>query len=241
MSLQRLAIAPTQLQNGQVSLSASQQHYLRRVLRLQTGDRVILLNGQGQAWLAALQEGATATILEPYALQTELPLDVTLILALPKNGFDDVVRACTELGVSCIMPVISDRSLLKPSPQKLERWRRIATEAAEQSERQTIPPILEPIPFAQSLTHNPDARSFIAVARGTWPHLLTVVSADSSPSAIQIAIGPEGGWSAAEVEMAIAAGFQPVTLGSRILRAITAPIVALSLVTGVLESQQARE
>ncbi|MCD8489577.1 16S rRNA (uracil(1498)-N(3))-methyltransferase [Kamptonema cortianum] len=241
MSLQRLAIAPTQLQNEQVSLSASQQHYLRRVLRLQTGDRIILLNGQGQAWLAALQEGATATILEPYILQTELPLDVSLILALPKNGFDDVVRACTELGVSCMMPVISDRSLLKPSPQKLERWRRIATEAAEQSERQTIPPILEPIPFAKSLAHRPDTRSFIAVARGTWPHLLTAVAADSRPSAIQIAIGPEGGWSAAEVEMAIATGFQPVTLGSRILRAITAPIVALSLVTGVLESQQARE
>ncbi|MBD2312810.1 16S rRNA (uracil(1498)-N(3))-methyltransferase [Desertifilum sp. FACHB-1129] len=241
MSLQRLAIAPTQLQNEQVSLSASQQHYLRRVLRLQTGDRIILLNGQGQAWLAALQEGATATILEPYILQTELPLDVSLILALPKNGFDDVVRACTELGVSCMIPVISDRSLLKPSPQKLERWRRIATEAAEQSERQTIPPILEPIPFAKSLASSPDARSFIAVARGTWPHLLTAVAADSSPSAIQIAIGPEGGWSAAEVEMAIATGFQPVTLGSRILRAITAPIVALSLVTGVLESQQARE
>lgn len=238
--MQRLVIAPEQLQNDLVSLTPQQQHYLKRVLRLQKGDRITILDGQGKGWLAVLEEGTTLKILEPVSVQTELPVEITLILALPKNGFDDVVRACTELGVSCILPVGSDRTLLKPSPQKLERWRRIATEAAEQSERQIVPQILDPISFTESLSLMPTARRLICVARGNWPHLLTLLQEETS-GPICIAIGPEGGWTPAEVESAIASGFQPVTLGSRILRAITAPIVALSFVTGAIEALDKRK
>ncbi|MEB3336403.1 MAG: RsmE family RNA methyltransferase, partial [Leptolyngbyaceae bacterium] len=154
-NLQRLAIAPTQIQAQQIILTADQQHYLSRVLRLRDGDLFIAMNGQGQWWLVELQGQSSEVrghILESIAVETELPATITLLVALPKgNGLDEVVRQATELGVTCIMPVISDRTLLQPSPQKLERWRRIAQEAAEQSERQVVPTILEPISFAESL------------------------------------------------------------------------------------------
>jgi 16S rRNA (uracil1498-N3)-methyltransferase len=232
--LQRLVIAPAQLSPPQIVLNANQQHYLSRVLRLRSGDHFIAMDGQGNGWLAELQSDQ-AKILEKIDARSELPISVTLILALPKgNGFDDVVRQVTELGVSCIAPVISDRTLLNPSPHKLERWRRIAQEAAEQSERQIVPTILEPIPFRDRLSKNSNDRRFICLARGSSAHLLDVLL-EQKFSEITLAIGPEGGWTDPEVEQAIAANYQPISLGRRILRAVTAPITALSLIAGAVE------
>jgi 16S rRNA (uracil1498-N3)-methyltransferase len=254
--LQRLALAPSLVHNQHIHLTAQQQHYLCRVLRLREGDRFIAIDGQGQWWLAKLLPVAAfapacAEIMEPVPAQTELPVDVTLIAALPKaNGFDEVVRQSTELGAIAIAPVLSERTLLVPGTQKIERWRRIAKEAAEQSERQLVPAVLAPVPFSQALSELAAAdvsTLYICVARQTCPHLLDCLceqqslcqvppANDSNPKPnIVIATGPEGGWTTAEVERAIAAGFQPVSLGRRILRAVTAPVVALSLVAAALE------
>jgi 16S rRNA (uracil1498-N3)-methyltransferase len=233
--LQRLAIAPSQLQDQQILLTTQQQHYLGRVLRLREGSRFIAIDGQGQWWLAVLK-GVQAQILEPIPMQTELPVSITLMLALPKgNGFDEVVRYCTELGVTCIAPVVSDRTLLNPSPQKLQRWQRIAKEAAEQSERSFVPAILEPVPFTTSLAASTATHRYFCVARSNCPHLKGAITQVSTTAEILIAIGPEGGWTVSEIESAIAVGFQPVSLGRRILRAVTAPIVALSIVAAAFE------
>ncbi|NJO40499.1 MAG: 16S rRNA (uracil(1498)-N(3))-methyltransferase [Cyanobacteria bacterium CRU_2_1] len=245
--LQRLTIASSQLSDGQISLAREQQHYLSRVLRLRQGDRfiaIITMNGQGHWWLAALSDDPShAEILEPISVQTELPIAITLLMAMPKSGMDEIVRQATELGVTQILPVISDRTFLKPSPQKLDRWQRIAQEAAEQSERQIVPKILSPQSWAIALqtwnaTHS---TCYLCECRGNYPHLLTCLISPphppmpSSPRPFTLAIGPEGGWTDAEIEQAIAAGYQPVSLGSRILRAITAPIAALSLIASVFE------
>ncbi|HCF26722.1 MAG TPA: 16S rRNA (uracil(1498)-N(3))-methyltransferase [Cyanobacteria bacterium UBA11049] len=246
--LQRLVIAPSQLQDRQILLTTQQHHYLSRVLRLRDGDRFIAMDGLGHWWLAVLAD-SKAEILETISVQTELPISITLLVALPKgNGFDEVVRCCTELGVSCIVPVISDRTLLHPSPQKLERWRRIAIEAAEQSERQFVPTILDPEPFVHALSSvNSDSLSinnhkYICVARGDSARLIDCLQnkgqiTKDRQTTIIIATGPEGGWTKTEVERAIAAGFQLVSLGRRILRAVTAPVVALSLATAVFEGE----
>ncbi|MCC5658657.1 16S rRNA (uracil(1498)-N(3))-methyltransferase [Nostoc sp. XA010] len=238
--LQRIAIAPSQFQQGQILLTKEQQHYLGRVLRLREGDRFIAMDGKGKWWLAQLA-GEQAQVLETLLVETELPVSITLMVALPKgNGFDEVVRCCTELGVTCITPVLSDRTLLHPSPQKLERWRRIAAEAAEQSERSFVPTILEPVAFNTGLSFA-NSQQYICVARGEFPHLKDCLqhkgqmTNDIGQETIVIATGPEGGWTTQEVENAIAFGFQPVSLGRRILRAVTAPVVALSLITASCE------
>lgn len=245
MQLQRVAIAPSQRHEQTITLTAEQQHYLYRVLRLGNGDRFIAIDGIGQWWLAELQaEPQQAQILGAIAIQTELPVAVNLWIAMPKgNSMDEIVRQATELGVAQIHPVISDRTLLQPSAQKLTRWRRIAQEATEQSERQVIPALFEPLPWQVALANSPDplTQRYLCVARGNFPHLLTqftqaIAPANPTLQAIDLAVGPEGGWTEAEVAAAIAAGYQPVSLGDRILRSATAPLVAVALVASVLEA-----
>jgi 16S rRNA (uracil1498-N3)-methyltransferase len=249
--LQRIVIDPCQINLNAIALTKDQQHYLGHVLRLQTGDRFIAMNGQGQSWLATLitlDYQLQAELVELVQVHTELPVKVTLVMALPKgNGFDDVVRQATELGVACIVPVLSDRTLLNPSPQKCDRWRRIAQEAAEQSERQQVPTLHDPIPFPQSLAHlTTSDPNYLCVTRHSAPHLLNcLLSLAPRPQplaslSLTLAIGCEGGWTDVEVEQAIAAGYQSVSLGSRILRAVTAPIVALSLIAAVHERNRDR-
>ncbi len=243
-------IAPAQRQDQQIFLSDTQQHYLGRVLRLGNGDRFIAMDGQGSWCLSELEANLTqAKIIQSLDVQTELLAAVTLMVAMPKgSGLDEVVSQATELGVACIMPLRSDRTLLNPSPQKLERWRRLTQEAAEQSERQIVPTILDPVDFTVGLQIDEtlEAHRYICVARGNAPPLLSCLldeklqletsqPSNPQPPSLVIATGPEGGWSAAEVEQATGAGFQPVSLGRRILRAVTAPIVALSLVASVWE------
>ncbi|MEB3219275.1 MAG: 16S rRNA (uracil(1498)-N(3))-methyltransferase [Nostocales cyanobacterium 94392] len=232
--MQRIAIAPHQIQNQQITLTSKQQHYLYRVLRLQKGDKFIAMDGMGQWWLSQLSD-TNAQILHEIIVETELPIAVTLMIALPKgNGFDEVVRCCTELGVACIAPVISDRTLLKPSSQKLERWYRIAQEAAEQSERTKIPEILEPVAFNQSVSSFVNTEKYICVARGDSPHLFHYLENQPEQNVV-VATGAEGGWTQKEVEIALENGFQPVSLGNRILRAVTAPIMVMSLISAVFK------
>jgi 16S rRNA (uracil1498-N3)-methyltransferase len=250
--LQRLAVTATQICDRTIDLTREQQHYLNRVLRLQAGDRFIAMDGRGHWWLAVLEvreTGLFASIAEEIAVNRELPVEVTLMAALPKgNGFDEVVRQAAELGVASIVPVTSDRTLLKPSSQKVDRWKRIAAEAAEQSERQIVPTILEPVSFDIAVKDCGKKYRFICVARGENRHLWDCLvnleppqpplirgEQDGEELSIVIATGPEGGWTDGEVERAIELGFEAVSLGSRILRAVTAPLVALSLVGAAFE------
>ena len=227
----RLVVTPEQIQQEGITLDPQQQHYLLRVLRLNNGDRFIALDGTGNAWLAEIAD-RSAHIISAIAIETELPTSLTLITALPKgNGYEQVIRCCTELGVSKFVPVISDRTILKPSPNKVQRWRKIAAEAAEQSERQIVPQIIEPVKFIQAIDQNtPNQDKYICVARGDLPTLWNCMQ-NRSRSGMIIATGCEGGWTETEIEDAIASGFQPVSLGKRILRAVTAPIVVSSLVS----------
>lgn len=246
--LRWLAIAPEQidLDRQTACFTPAQQHYLRHVLRSHPGERLIVTDGQGQAWLAQLiaadiSVGIAAKLLDPIPARSELAVAVTLIAALPKgNGFDAVVRQAVELGVACIAPVLSERTLLRPSRQKCDRWQRIAQEAAEQSERLAVPPVLEPVSLSVGLeTWQPTAHRYLCVARHSAPSLLSCLEQDRGNAEIvgnlAIAIGPEGGWTDAEVETAIGLGYQPVSLGSRILRAVTAPVASLSLVSAVFD------
>lgn len=241
--LQRLVIAPTQKQDQEISLTPAQQHYLVRVLRLEKNARFIAMDGQGSWWLSELDASLTqAKIIELLDIHSELPVTVTLLAAMPKgNGFDDVVTQATELGVASILPLKSDRTLLAPSPQKLQRWQRLAQEAAEQCQRQIVPTILDPIDFVASLeiSKNLAAQRYICVTSSDAPHLLSYLGEQklqlNNPLSMVIATGPEGGWTTAEVEQAIAAEFQAVSLGRRIFRAVTAPMVALSLIAASVE------
>jgi 16S rRNA (uracil1498-N3)-methyltransferase len=236
--LQRLVIAPEQRHQQELQLTPKQLHYLYRVLRLQTGDRFIALD-RGEWWLTELQaETQPAQLLEIIPIQTELPVVVTLLAALPKgNGFDSVITQATELGVTHIQPILSERTLLQPSTHKLERWQRLAQEAAEQSLRQVVPNIGAPLSFLaglQTLQAHPPGHTYIGVLDAEAPHLAHALN-QHPPGPIALVTGPEGGWTAAEQDLALSLGVTPVSLGPRTLRAVTAPLAALAIVAAVLE------
>ncbi len=238
---QRLVIDPVQKQAQLITFTKPQQHYLYRVLRLQGGDQVIVLDGLGGSWLVIMTGAGEGTgeILEPWEVDHELPVKITLTVALPKNGFDEVVYQATELGVGRVIPVISDRTLLRPSPQKIQRWRSIAQEATEQSERRIVPQILDPVTLKQSLELTANlTHKYICTPRHNAPplsHLLAELELlpELELEAIKelvVLTGCEGGFTEQEIEGAIDQKFQPVSLGKPILRAVTAPIIALALI-----------
>jgi 16S rRNA (uracil1498-N3)-methyltransferase len=161
------------------------------------------------------------------------------LIALPKTGFDEVVRQCVELGAKTIVPVISERTLLQPSESKQKRWQRIAQEAAEQCERNTVPIVSPVLPLIPALAQvSPEDDRYICVTRIAAVSFLTRILSPDPPAknqlaqnrSIAIVTGPEGGWTSAEVTAAIDLGYEPVSLGNLILRAVTAPIAVMSLV-----------
>jgi 16S rRNA (uracil1498-N3)-methyltransferase len=245
--MQRITIDPSQCQGRSLTLTDAQVHYLCRVLRLKPGSSFIAQDGQGHQWQAQLTDDPRqAELVSPLAAVGSAPSKPALILAaaLPKQGFDDVVRQATEIGVTEIQPLLSDRTLLKPSPQKLARWQRIAQEASEQSERAIIPLIRPPISALKWLNREPfnrkptDELLCLCVARGApislFAYLKRVLpTAPDRP--VTVVIGPEGGWTPTEISVAIKTNHQVVSLGSAILRATTASIVALSIVTALKE------
>lgn len=208
-----------------------------QVLRLREGETVQVFDGRGGeavATLHTLEAGRAVLHLAeaeaPVSRGAEYPQPVTLAIALLKGDkLADVVRAATELGVARIQLLVTQHAEARDiGAQKLVRLRRIASEAARQSERRVVPDVLEPVPLknleweGQLLLAHPGATQRLTDFLD-WQTPLTLVS------------GPEGGFSDAEVEMLLAKGAQTVTLGPRILRAETAPLALLGAVaaTGV--------
>ncbi len=235
--MQRLTIAPAQLHFPTLELTADQQHYLRRVLRLQAGDRFLAIDGRGAGYLVELRIDS-AHILEALTLKNrELALPVHAVIAIPKgHGFDDLVRACTELGVSHIHPVLSDRTIPTPSASRQQRWVKIAQEAAEQCER-TILPQIEEVCSWSAIAAQAQGQKKFCVTRQSAPHLGNSLERAGE---IWIAIGPEGGWSDRESQQALELGWEMVSLGPRILRTITAPIAALAIIGSYLDRLETR-
>ncbi len=235
--MQRVVVGEVPLIPGlEIDLAQESAHYLRRVLRLGNGAKFIAMTGQGASWIAQLTEDG-AVVLEAVLTQTELSKPVTLAIALPKgSGFDDVVRQVTELGVSCIVPILSERTVLKPSDNRLDRWRKIAQEAAEQSERQVVPTVMEPIKWMQFLKQEQEGIKLLCWERGG-----KAFESLGGGEPVTIAIGPEGGWTPQEVAAAEAAGYGLLSLGPRILRAVTASVAVMAIVAARLEANPSAE
>lgn len=262
--LQRVALQPQQVESGlgitqAIALTPEQRHYLGNVLRLEPNSEFIALDRQGGWWLAQLTNNLDrADIIAQLENNSELSVPITLGIAMPKgNNMESVVRQGTELGVRQIVPLFSDRTVIKAGTdighQKRDRWQRIAEETAELSLRSHVPKIMIPMSFEQWLAQitaiSPDHAKYpkypkypkyICVTHSDVPHLWTGLQNNCGTAFSQIAIatGCEGGWTEREEAKAIAAGFEPVSLGDRVLSAITAPVVALSIIGAFLDSDR---
>lgn len=258
MVKQRLVLEPHQIAEIKnlaiATLTLAQQNYLYKVLRLKSGAEFTALDGRGTWWRAVLaKDVGVAQILAQISSDDfkagDLALDVTLAIAMPKQGMEDVIRQATELGVRRIMPLWSDRTVVRPNTPigtaKFARWVKITQEISEQSHRAYIPQIDEPQTLMAALTElaphsQPHTYKYIGVTTKPTPHLLDSLLNSCrllQPLSVVMLTGAEGGWTETEAAMAIANDFQPVSLGDRVLAAVTAPVVALSIIAAISESQ----
>jgi 16S rRNA (uracil1498-N3)-methyltransferase len=228
-----------------VVLSAEESRHLRDVLRLRAGEEAFVFDGEGREFACVLTEAGTrgreAARLEVRGRveppRPESPLELTLALALLKGEkFDLVVQKATELGAGFVKPIVTKRSDVRlrdarDAAHRVERWRRLALEAAKQSGRARVPSVEMPAAFDSCVAAAPRARELrVIFAEGGGGGLNTLsVEGRERPSAVNALVGPEGGWDEDEVALAKEHGWSVVTLGGRTLRAETAAITACAL------------
>ncbi len=224
-----------------LSLHKDHARYLARVLRLQPGDSVFLLDGRGNRCRAEILEISRLSVALKLGgterLDSESPLKITLVQGLPKVGkMDWIVQKATELGVVSIAPVITERSQVRHSGDRrtgwIERWRKIAESATAQSGRGIVPEIYNPEPLDVFLRKRKDSGRGVVFweESETEKTLKTAIRGiEFSSGHLAVLVGPEGGLTAVEAGMAEKAGFVQASLGPRILRTETAAVVAIGL------------
>lgn len=207
--------------------------HLIRVLRLQVGDACVLFNGDGfdcDARLVAVSKReAQAQILAARRIDSESPLAITLLQGIARGEkMDLILQKATELGVARILPVESERSEVKldaaRAAKRLAHWQEVVVSACEQSGRARVPAVLAPQPLARAAALR-EGHGFLLDPLAT--QALSALHG-SALRACTLAIGPEGGWSPRDREQLIAAGFEGLRLGPRILRTETAGIAAIA-------------
>jgi 16S rRNA (uracil1498-N3)-methyltransferase len=220
---------------GVAQLPEDAAHHAVHVLRLRTGEEVTLFNGRGGEYagrIAAIERlRVTVDVLAHRALERESPLAVTLVQGVSSSEKMDVtVQKATELGVAALQPVIAARSVGRiageRAAQKRAHWQRVAIAACEQCGRNRLPEVLSPIPLPE-YCRAPAAPGKRLLLAPEAPLGLREAAARLE-GAVQLAAGPEAGFTAAEEAMLAQAGFVPVRLGPRVLRTETAALAALA-------------
>lgn len=225
------------------TLTGSQANHLFRVLRADVGMEFDVLAGE-RVWRSVITSASEAAVkfklLEEVIASAALPLMVLLSI-FKFDRFEWAVEKLTELGVAKIEPIISRRTekhLAQAAMNRVERWRRIAIEAAKQSRRASIPVISDPRQLREAvLSIDKTAVRLLLSEQQIELSLLSALQGQSveQPEEFVLAIGPEGGWAPEEVSLFGEQNWQPVTLGSTILRAETAAIAATAITAAWLQ------
>jgi len=234
----RFFVPPAALANDSVTIvDRALAHQMSHVLRLQPGDRVLLLDGLGSACEVELSSVARDEVCGLVRARTaapgEAPLQVTIFLALIRaERFEWALQKSVELGAVRLVPVTFARSLPgdRADAHKLERWRRIIREAAEQSCRGLLPQLDPPLSFAEACVQAAQAELPLLLWEGEAPPLRELLRHRPAPTSLSLISGPIAGIRHDELILAQEHGIMPVSLGPRLLRAETAPIVATAAI-----------
>ena len=241
MALPRFLAADLDAISGSATLSEEETHHLTSVLRLRFGDEIAVFDGNGREYRARVErvsrEGTQLRLLEELEAAPEPAVRLTLAQAVLKGErMDDVVRDATMMGVAAIEPLVSEHTVARgavAAGRAADRWRRVAIASAKQCRRAVLPIIGSGTPFADWIVQDSAARRILLVEpQASAGQSLDALRTEPPPASATVAVGPEGGWSAEEIEAATRAGWMPITLGRRTLRADAVPIVAI----GVLQA-----
>ncbi len=226
------------------TITGEEAQHISRVLRMKKGDNVTLCDGEGMFFEATLTDfsdkSVVAEITSSRKAETEPYVELTIFQGVPKNPkLETIVQKLTEIGAVRIVPVDTKRAVAKlDKSAKVDRLRKIAREAAKQSKRGIVPEVMDSMSFknAVKLASQADL-SIIAYEEEVETSLKKALSG-KTPKTVSVMIGPEGGFEKDEVEFAKENGLVSITLGKRILRTETAPLVISAAVLYELGEMQ---
>jgi 16S rRNA (uracil1498-N3)-methyltransferase len=248
--MRRFYLPPAQCQSSRLALTGGEAHHAAEVLRLKPGESAAVLDGAGGEFTCRVHSAERKKILldvESVAREPAPACRVTLAQAIPKGQiFEDIVRKATELGVTRVLPLLSERVAVRlegrAAERKREKWRQTAVEAIKQCGQRWLPEIAPPVTPAAWLARGEQfdltllgclradrrhAREYFAAFERQWQR---------RPASICVWIGPEGDFTPAEVESIRKAAGLPITLGPLVLRSETAAIFALSIINYELQA-----
>ncbi|MCR5742148.1 MAG: 16S rRNA (uracil(1498)-N(3))-methyltransferase [Lachnospiraceae bacterium] len=232
-----------------ITITGADVNHIVNVLRMKAGEEIMAVDGSGSEYYCMIEsmdtEQVSARICYKRECEQELPVHITLYQGLPKSDkLELIIQKCVELGISRIVPVNMKRSVVKIEDKKVEsrvkRWQGISEAAAKQSGRGIIPEVCAPVSFKNAMQEASGATVKLfpyEMAGKTCPMELTrqKLAAIKPGDSVAVFIGPEGGFDDSEVELAGEFGYEPITLGKRILRTETAGLYVLSVLGYLLE------
>lgn len=218
---------------AQFALSEAAANHIAKALRLAVGDALVVFDGRGGEYDAVIQRidrghvdvktGAFRDV------ERESPVEVGLVQGLPEaDKMDWILQKAVQLGAAWVQPIVCDRSVVRLSGDRAARrqshWQRVMIAACEQSGRNHVPPLHATLAFRDWAAQAGEARRWMLMPGA--PETLAGQPRPDGP--VQLLVGPEGGLSERELDIALTVGFKPLSLGPRILRAETAPLAALA-------------
>ena len=220
--------------SSQLELPEAQSHYLGKVLRMQAGRELVLFNGTGGEYSATIEEvlkkSVSVRVGNFTAGNRQSPLDLELAIGISRGErMDWVLQKATELGVTKITPLVTERTEVRlggeRADKKMGHWQQILVSACEQCQRNLLPQLSEPLDYQDWVGQCEAELKFVLHHRDSRR-----LPTGENPQSLALLIGPEGGLDDGEISQALERGFTPLTLGPRVLRTETAPVAAISLV-----------
>ncbi len=230
------------LDNNQLTLTSQEVHYLNKVMRIKIGEEIHIANGEGYLWKGTKNKNNfidIPNINKPILFQDKRQVSLGIAVAIPKNGFEDILKMCTEIGIDFIQPLYSEHQIKRISNQalKMDRWNTIINEAVEQCERLWKPKILNILDICEWILSLKEkdiisislTRDENCVSLNNWLKMQN--STLQEASVLWNVIGPEGGWSNREIYFFKENKIQFIKLSETILRTSTACVAAASMLS----------
>ncbi|GAB6990679.1 16S rRNA (uracil(1498)-N(3))-methyltransferase [Paenibacillus pini] len=243
--MQRYFVLPEQFKEDRVEITGEDARHIAKVMRSKPGDSFIVSDGIAREAIVEIESieigSVTAVVVEPLEMLQEALVKVTVAQSLPKGDkMETVLQKCTEIGAVSFVPFLSERTIVqydaKKEEKRLDRWRKIVKEAAEQSHRNIIPEVHQPLSWKKLLQSFTDYDAvYFCYEKEQGLQLrdaLRSITLDANEQQLRILliVGPEGGFSEQECHQAEEAGASSTGLGRRILRCETAGMVALACI-----------
>ena len=220
--------------NSSITLDEQAAHYLGKVLRMQAGRELIVFDGQGGEYPATIESISKKSLVintgAHNPIDNQSPLHTHLAIGVSRGErWDFVLQKATELGISEITPLFTERCEVRLSGERLEKkvgqWRSILVSAAEQCQRNILPMLNSPLSYSEFISAEPTGLGLVLHHRSDCK-----ITDYTAPNSCTLLVGPEGGLSDDEIDQALHSGYRALTLGPRVLRTETAPLAALSIV-----------